>query len=289
MIGFIVGALLLLAATIGLLAWPLLRRSTPAGVSTRQLTAAVYRNKLAELDQDLAAGSLSPADHELSRAELQRRLLEDSSAAEADAAAPLATAPATVAAALPRSKALLLSLATLLPLATVGLYLAIGKPEAIQPADPHGGRQISRTEIDAMVAGLAAKLEKEPDNHRGWAMLGRSYKTMGRFQEAAQAYARTGPMLDNSADLLVDYADAVAAAHNGFNPQALQLLDKALKLDPNQLQGLWMRGTAAFQAGRFDAAIADWEKLLSQLPAESEDAKAIQGNIAQAKKQAGGK
>ena len=56
-----------------------------------------------------------------------------------------------------------------------------------------------------------------------------------------------------------------------------------------QLQGLWMRGTAAFQAGRFDAAIADWEKLLSQLPAESEDAKAIQGNIAQAKKQAGGK
>ena len=49
MTGFIAGALLLLAATIGLLAWPLLRRSTPAGVSTRQLTAAVYRNKLAAL------------------------------------------------------------------------------------------------------------------------------------------------------------------------------------------------------------------------------------------------
>ncbi len=279
--GFIAGALVLLAATLGLLAWPLLRRSRPTGVSTRQLNATVYRDKLAELDQDLAAGSLSAADHAQSRAELQRRLLEDSADGDAGTAV---DAPS-----LPKSKATLLSLATLLPLAAIGLYLAIGHPQALQPDDPHGGRQISKAEIDAMVAGLAAKLEKEPDNHRGWAMLGRSYKTMGRYQEAAQAYAKTGPMLQDSPDLLVDYADAVASAAQGFNAQALQLLEQALKLDPNHPQGLWMRGSAAFDAGHYDRAIADWEKLLALLPAESEDAKAMQGNIAEARKKVAGK
>ncbi|HMX10549.1 MAG TPA: c-type cytochrome biogenesis protein CcmI, partial [Burkholderiaceae bacterium] len=134
---------------------------------------------------------------------------------------------------------------------------------------------------------LAAKLEKEPENHRGWAMLGRSYKMMGRFKEAAEAYARTGPMLDSSAELLVDYADAVAAAADGFNAQSLQLLDRALKLDPNNAQGLWMRGSAAFEAQHFDRAIADWEKLLTQLEPGSEDARTIAGNLAEARDKAG--
>ena len=278
MTGFIAGAGLLLLVTLGLLAWPLLRRATPASVSTRQLTAAVYRDKLAELDQDLAAGSLAQADYDLSRAELQRRLLEDSSAA-ADAPAEGARQQ------LPRSWKLLAPLVALLPLAAIGLYIVLGSPAALD-SSPHPQR-FSKSEIEKMVTGLAAKLEKEPENHRGWAMLGRSYKMMGRFKEAAEAYARTGPMLDSSAELLVDYADAVAAAADGFNAQSLQLLDRALKLDPNNAQGLWMRGSAAFEAQHFDRAIADWEKLLTQLEPGSEDARTIAGNLAEARDKAG--
>lgn len=275
MTGFIVGASLLLLATVGLLAWPLLRRATPASVSTRQLTATVYRDKLAELDQDLAAGSLAQADYDLSRAELQRRLLEDSSAV---AEAPAAAAP-------PKGKALLLGLVTLLPVAAVGLYLAIGEPAAL--ASHPQAQRLSKADIEQMVAGLAAKLEKEPDNHRGWAMLGRSYKMMGRFADAVRAYEHTGPLLDSSADLLVDYADAVAAAAQGFDDKARRLIDRALTLDPNHPQGLWMRGSAAFDAKQFDRAIADWQKLLALLPADSDDAKTVQGNLAQARERLG--
>jgi cytochrome c-type biogenesis protein CcmH len=278
MIGFIAGAGLMLLAALGLLAWPLLRRATPASVSTRQLTAAVYRDKLAELDQDLAAGSLAPADYEVSRAELQRRLLDDSSAV---ADAPATSAPQD----LPRSKALLLPLVVALPLVALALYVVLGSPAALE-ATAHPQR-FSKADIEKMVTGLAAKLEKEPENHRGWAMLARSYKMMGRFKEAADAYARTGPMLDSSAELLVDYADAVAAAANGFNAQSLQLLDRALALDPNNAQGLWMHGSAAFEAQRFDRAIADWEKLLAQLEPGSEDARTIAGNLAEAREKAG--
>lgn len=277
MTGFIVGASLLLLVTVGLLAWPLLRRATPASVSTRQLTAVVYRDKLAELDQDLAAGSLAPADYELSRAELQRRLIEDSAGAS-DATA--AGAPT-----LPRARNLVVPLVTLLPVAAIALYVTLGTPAALD-GNPHQQR-FSKSDIEKMVADLATKLEKEPENYRGWAMLGRSYKMMGRFKEASQAYARTGPMLETSAELLVDYADSVAAAADGFNPQSLQLLDRALKLDPNNAQGLWMRGSAAFEAQQFDRAMTDWEKLLAQLEPGSEDARTIAGNIAQAREKAG--
>lgn len=286
MTAFVAAALLLVAATLAVLAWPLLRRSSLPEVTSRELTRTVYRDKLAELDQDLAAGSLSPADHEQSRNELQRRLLEDSASPPA-AAHPTASAPTASAAGAQRSKGLLLSLAAVIPTAAIGLYLIVGTPAALED-NPHQ-QGFSNAEIEKMVSELATRLEAQPDDHRGWAMLGRSYKMMGRFTDAAKAYARTGPMLDSSAELLVDYADSVAAGANGFNEQALQLLDKALKLEPNNLQGLWMRGSAAFEAGQFNLAITDWEKLLAALPPESDDARTIQGNLDEAHRRAGSK
>lgn len=304
MTAFVAAALLLLAVTLVVLAWPLLRRSSSPEVSSRELTSTVYRDKLAELDQDLAAGSLSPADHEQSRNELQRRLLEDSASicAPADSATgttqsatksatkggaknSASSAADTTAGQEQRSKGLLLSLAATLPIAAIGLYMVIGTPAALED-NPHQ-QGFSNAEIEKMVGELAARLKAQPDDHRGWAMLGRSYKMMGRFNEAAQAYAMTGPMLDTSAELLVDYADSVAAAADGFNEQSLQLLDKALKLEPNNLQGLWMRGSASFEAGKYGPAIVDWEKLLAALPPESDDARTIQGNLAEAHRRAG--
>lgn len=280
MTGFVALALLLLALALGLLAWPLLRRTaaSPAELSSRQLTAAVYRDKLAELDQDLAAGSLSQADYEHSRNELQRRLLEDS-------AEGAATGPAAASAA-PRSKGLTVALATLLPVAAIGLYMVLGTPAALDETNPHGQR-FSQSDIEKMVGELAARLETQPDDHRGWAMLGRSYKMMGRFDDAAKAYARTGPMLETSAELLVDYADSVAAAVDRFDEKSLALLDRALKLEPDNAQGLWMRGSAAFEAGRFAAAITDWERLQALLPPDSDDARTIAGNLAEARRRAG--
>lgn len=276
MTGFIVGALVLLTLTLCLLAWPLMRRSRGATVSSQQLTATVYRDKLAELDQDLAAGSLSSSDHAQSRAELQRRLIEDS--------AEPASVPAHSAD--PQAPRLFGVLSLLLPLAALGLYLFVGSPAALNIGPNPHPQGVSSTDIEKMVSGLAAKLEKEPDNVNGWAMLARSYKTLGRFEEASKAYARTGPLLDANPDLLVDYADSVAAAAKGFNEESRALVERALKIDPNHPLGLWMRGSASFDAGRFDRAIADWEKLLAQLPPDSEDVKAIQGNLAEARRRA---
>ena len=188
-------------------------------------------------------------------------------------------------AAVPAGRAVPVALGLALPLGAILLYLVLGSPAALNPVLHQ--QRFSQDDIEKMVGGLAAKLEKEPENYKGWVMLARSYKSMGRFPEALRAYERAGPLLETSAELLVDYADTLAASTGGFNDKVNALIDKALRIDPANAQGLWMRGTAAFESGRYDKAAADWEKLLALLEPGSEDAQVIAGNVAEAREKAG--
>ena len=274
---FAIGALLLVVLTIVFLVWPFRRRPAHADLSRQQLNAAIYRDQFAELDRDLADGNLSQADYDQAKAELQRRLLEDS---EAEAGQ---VAPAT-----PSGHALPIALATFLPLAAVGLYFVLGNPAALNPAASAAAhnQQFTQQDIERMVAGLAAKLEGEPENHQGWVMLARSYKAMGRYPEAARAYERAKPIIESNANLLVDYADTLAAV-NGFDAKTMEIIDRALKLEPKQPQALWLRGTSFYEAKQYAKAIADWEVLLALFPVDSEEANVISGNIAEARQLGG--
>lgn len=267
------GAVLLLAAVLFVLLRPLRRRPAGADISRRQLNAAIYRDELADLDKDLAEGSLSQADYDTACAELQRRLLEDSSAPDAEVAA----AP------LPAQRTML-ALALGLPVLAAALYLGLGNPAALN-APPE--QRFSSADIDRMVQTLADKLEKEPNNPAGWVMLARSYKAMGRLPDALRAFERAGSVIDGDSEALLSYADTLASSVGGFDAQVNGLIDKALRLDPNSAQGLWMRGTAAFEAGRFDKAAADWERLLALLQPGSEDARIVAANIDEARQKGG--
>jgi cytochrome c-type biogenesis protein CcmH len=264
----------MVGVTLLLLLLPFRRRPAAADFSRQQLNAAIYRDQFAELERDRSEGALSQADYDQARSELQRRLLEDSSAASVDAV-PTATASRTVPTVL----------ALVLPLGAVLLYLILGSPAALNPPPPE--KQFSQDDIERMVSGLSAKLEKEPDNLKGWIMLARSYKSMGRIPEALRAYERAGNLVETSPELLVDYADALAASSGGFTPKVNGLIDKALQLDPTNAQGLWMRGTAAFEAKQYGKAIADWQRLLALLEPGSEDARVVEGNIAEAQEKGG--
>lgn len=267
---FVLGAMLLVAATLALILSPFRRfrqAQAAAEIDRRQLNAAIYRDELAELKSDLAEGSLSQTDYDQAYAELQRRLIEDS----VDETQTPAAAPA--------GRKLPLALGMTLPVAAALLYLMIGTPAALNP--PPQQQQFTADDIDRMVASLAAKLEQEPDNLQGWVMLARSYKAMGRLPEAVRAYERSGSLIEGNADLLLDYADTLAASIGGFDDKVRTLIDQALKLDPKHPQGLWLRGTVAYDARRYGEAIADWETLLALLPPDSEDAGVLKANIAE--------
>ena len=278
MSGFLIGALLVALVAIALVVWPFLRRPANADFSRLQLNTAIYRDQFAELERDRGEGSLSQADYDQAKAELQRRMLEDT----AGEPAPGKKGEKAGLAPVPVSRVLPILLGAFLLIGGALGYMGLGNPQAINPPT-QDGHATGDAEIQRMVADMAAKLEKEPENYNGWAMLGRSYKFLNRHAEAARAYARTGPMLDTSAELLVDYADSLAAAKQGFTPEVLALLDKALKLEPTNLQGLWLRGTAFYEEGRYDKAITDWALLLKGLPPDSEEARVIKANIEEAR------
>jgi cytochrome c-type biogenesis protein CcmH len=250
---------------LALLFRPFLLKSSTVNVSRRQLNAAIYRDQLARLDRDRAENTLAEADYEQARAELQRRVIDDT--AEADATSTL-KAP----------KKTMLAVGLVLPIAAVALYVLLGSPATLQP----GGSPPAATaqDMDRLTEGLAKKLEKEPDNLQGWAMLARSYKMLGRNMEAEMAFVRAGSFLDNDAQLLAIYADLAATNANGnFAGKPAQLIEKALKVDPENAMALWLAGTAAFRGNQYESAIRIWERLIQQVDPESEDGRMLQESI----------
>ena len=271
-----------IAALITLLvvAWvvrSLLRSAPQAGVSAQRLNAAIYRDQLQTLERDLARGTISAADFEATQDELQLRLLDDT---EAPAATTQATDKTFLSA---RSTAILIAL--LLPVGSAGMYWWLGQPGAI---DPVATQKSENDKVVQMVDTLAAKLKANPDNPTGWAMLARSYKVMGRLDEAEQAFIKAGSVVDANPDLLVDYADLLAAkADSNMEGRPQELIKKALALDPMHPMGLMMSGVAAYRRNDFSGAIAHWEKLLTVLEPGSADSQQIESDIADARAKSG--
>lgn len=142
--------------------------------------------------------------------------------------------------------------------------------------------------INQMVERLANRLKDNPGDHAGWARLANAYRVQGKLDDAAAAYAKTGPLLDSDANLLTQYADLLAMRAKGdFKGQPLVLINKALSLDPKHPNALMMAGQAAFQAGEDAQAIRHWETVLGVLPAGSEDARQVQAEIADARARLG--
>jgi cytochrome c-type biogenesis protein CcmH len=119
-------------------------------------------------------------------------------------------------------------------------------------------------------------------------MLGRSYTTLEKYREAADAYAKATALKSDDADLWADYAFALGMA-NGQQLQGapLEVINKALKLDPENAKALELAGTAEFQAKNYNQAIDHWQKILVKAPPNSELAQALSQRINEAKALAG--
>ena len=270
---FLISAFLLLVLVLILLLRPFMFPAKLPATSRRQMNAAIYREELDKLEAERSAGSLTAADYEIAHAEMRQRLFQDTS--EADDQSVMGSSKKTV-----------LGLCIFIVLLSSGLYLTLG--DARQVAEINAAPPMTQEGVEKMVSEFAAKLEKDPTNLKGWAMLARSYKILGRNDDAIKAYERAGNYIDTDPQLLADYADALAVKANGnFAGKPSQLIQQALKLDPNHLMALWLSGTASYTAGNYRAAVQTWEKLAQQLPPGTEEARSIEISIADARTKGG--
>jgi cytochrome c-type biogenesis protein CcmH len=280
---FIVGALLFVIPTL------LRKKYQHAGLARNTTNVNIYRDQLAELDNDLLADILTREQYEQSKRELQHRMLEDIPEG--------ASNTATVVGGGKRNVATITLVLLALPLLAISLYLWLGNTRALTPQPAAQQMPMSSTSdegghenFSSVLENLTTRLKDQPNDVEGWIMLGRTYAIMQRFHEAKAAYEKVIALVPDDAELISDYADIVAMTNNGsLMGKPLELIDKALRLDPKNPKALALAGTAEFEQKKFAQAAKYWEQLLALIPAESELGRSVSSSIAEAKSLAAGK
>ncbi len=285
MIAFVLIAAVMVAAALAWILVPLLRGGGSGSVARDASNVAILRDQLRELDADVANGTISREQYDQARRELELRVLEESKAAPATAATKPSAAAAWTAA----------IVAGALPIAALVIYVALGNFDAFSPlaareagATAGARHDITAEQLDKMIAELAARLEKDPNNLEGWTILARTYYSLNRHPEAARAFERAVALAPQDAGLIADYADALAAAQGGtLQGKPLELIERALAIEPTQWKALALAGTAAFNRKDYAQAVAYWEKLKTTVPTNSSVAQSIDSSIAEARELGG--
>ncbi len=249
---------LMTAAAIFAVLWPLSRRDGARGGSD----IAVYRDQLAEIGRDRAAGLIGEAEAEAAKVEVSRRLL---------AAADLAADESPVGSPLWRRRATALVALMLLPLSAAALYLALGSPQL--PGEPLAAhlREVHQDRsIESLVAQVEARLEQHPDEVRGYEVLAPVYLQVGRFADAVSARRKILALAGETATRQADLGEALTAAANGIvTSDAKTAFERAQQLDPHDLKSKFFIGLAAEQDGKHDEAAAIWRGMLADAPPDA--------------------
>lgn len=269
MITFWIACAVMLLAALALVLRPLLAARPLPALDQQEANVAVFRRRLAELEAEQAAGLLTEADAAEARLELERQLLGD---AASDPTQPLRYRPSYKTAAV---------VGVALPVAVLALYLQMGSPR-VPDALPSQDVQSQLAFIQEHLAELEQQVRAEPDNLQALLMLGRAYVVLQRYDEAVELYAAAQPRFGGQPALLVDQAEALGYAQGGnLLGQPAALLDQALALAPAFPKGLWLAGLAAMQAEDPAQARQHWQRLLAELPADSEAAGQVRELLAE--------
>lgn len=166
--------------------------------------------------------------------------------------------------------ALAISLAFLLPVAALGLYVWVGAPAALNPDAYHVPEQ-PQIDLATAVNQVQARLEKNPDDLEGWTVLARAYDAMQQPAKATEAWAHALKLAPDNADILAASAEASSLGdpQRYIDPQARAQLDKALKINPNHQRALWLVGISDYQQGQYTRAAETWQRLLDQVDTQA--------------------
>ena len=257
---------------LAVLLYPLVRRDR-AAPALGEYDLAVYRDQLAELDRDQAAGHISAADAEAARNEISRRMLTARIAAGELVAGPDIARPH------PRHRGAGARAGAGLAFAA---YTINGRPG--MPAVPLVERldhAVERGDFPAMVAKVEQHLQANPDDANGWAVLAPAYRRLGRNNDAAAAFTQIIRIKGPTADVLADLGEALVAGNDGIvSADARTAFDQALKLDPKNPKARFYRMMADEQTGNVAVALAGWKALLADTPADAPYKGAVEERIA---------
>ncbi len=284
MMAFWISAGVLTLASLGFVLFPLVRRSTPKPVEDT-LGVYVYREQLDEVERDAKNGVLSSQEAAMAKNEIERRLLSVIDSGEKKSSK------------IDRifSWSAITGIVLIVPVGGLLLYAYLGAPNF--PDNPLAKRTAElewaaqKKQIADVVERLAARLKENPDNSKGWSMLGRSYQILDRRDESIKAYSRAYTLDPDNIDIAINYGQSIVYGDQGrVSKTALAVFEAVLKRDPANLKGRYFLGVSKAQTETGMAeAIKIWTAIEKESPPDAPWLPGLQKQIEFAKRSIGAK
>ncbi|MDA0237170.1 MAG: c-type cytochrome biogenesis protein CcmI [Proteobacteria bacterium] len=240
-----------------------------------QTNLRLLRDQLKEIAEDNRVGNLSAEQYELSKIEIESRVLEE-----------VAKEPQMTVLSGRFVKMVSILVVVLIPVSAFYLYSVIGSHEGQDVASflKDQDQSFDQAELESAAEKFIEHLEQNPGDTQALGMLAKTYQALNKFDDAANALERAYQLDPNDPAILVDYAEARGlAARGNLDGESNELINRALELDPNNGKGLALGGAAAFEAGSYQLAIDRWARLLKANTADEQLVQMLQAGIAEAK------
>lgn len=279
---WIISAILILIALIFVLP-SLLSKSNAAMDARREQNIHIAKEALEDLEHRFEKGEMNERDYQATRDELEQALFDDMKEADQDKSFKASKSSSSVFSSV--------AIALLVPIIAIGTYMQLGNPVFTKAVSSKQSAKLElqknvpkkadgTPDIDSMVAGLQKKMEANPDNPKGWFMLGRSYMVLKRYPDAAKSFEHAYKLQPKSTEVMLSLADALSMSTNGnIAGRPAELINKVLTIEPDNLTGLWLGGMASRQQRDYVTAIKRWNSALAQLqnPSEIKEVKSLIG------------
>ena len=275
---WIIGGVLLLAG-VAYLILPLLRERKWAADERAAADRAVYRDQLAELEADVAAGRIAEEDAASTKLEIERRIL-----AVKDAGGSGRPLSPTFVAGL---------VALLVPMLTAALYIELGAPnvpamplaaraDVTPPSIDSGAGVDENTPLDQLAVSLERKLRENPNDATGWALLARTYAEIRRFDRAAPAYAQAIALGTDDADTLMGHGEALVFLADGVvTAEAAGRFEQAVAKQPGHIGARYYLALGHLQRNRLQEASDGFRSIVADSPADAPWLPAVRERISQ--------
>ena len=286
MIVFWIFAIAMVAIALFFLLRPLGLDIDGNDIDRAEQNVGIAKERLNELKSELEQGVISQAEYDQTRQELEQSLLNDIEQEPSEITNKEKLTP--------NNRFTRIALIFSVPVLAVSLYAYLGEPELLdgsnqRAAAPSGGAspQGQLGTVEEMVEKLAARMKEKPDNAEGWFMLGRSYMSLNRYEEAVAALEKANNLIPNNHVVMLRYADALTMLRGGqISGKPFELIKKAVAIKPDDPTGLWLLGMGYEEQGEYQKAISYW-KLLVPLLKDDQSISEVNRLIQQAKRKSG--
>ena len=288
MFWYFAAALLILAALFILIPlWKFSQSGDSSRARRERTNLLIFKERIAELEADLAAGNLEQENFDALQHELERSLLSDVDSQSA-ASAEVEQQDGSW-----RSASRLVPLVLLLiivPL-SIFLYRTWGYQDELALAQLY---ERTRDSVDDpqeardLVFSLGEIIESDRENGWAWYFMAQNLVNLAQFPQAAMALERAGEYIEEPQDRVVVLSQYAfleyMMAEQQLTEKVQEIIDQTQRIDPNQVLILQILGMDAEQRADYQSAITYWRRML-QLTPPGQEAQLLQGMIANAQQQ----